>query len=145
MLIQGQRDSLTIGGRVLTDLTNLITLKGYVNGAGSGNSGLVDLTGGARVVTATKKFKVIGFRVFGTVAGYFALGYCNNALGISTATAPVAPNESYFGAVPFNAVLNTSSDFLVDFEIPAGKYLYLSNGATATVAVLQLFGYEVPA
>lgn len=136
--------NVNIGGRIITDLTNLIMLSGVCNGAGLGNSGLrVPFAAGARVVTSGKTFRVVAVSMSVQTAGGTLLGYCDNDPGMGTNTA--LANAVYFatsGLGALNSAVNTYTERPIQYDVPAGKYLFCSNGAGALVANICVYGYE---
>lgn len=136
--------NLNIGGRIITDLTNLICLTGVCNGAALGNSSLrVPFAAGARAVTTAKTFRVVAVTMSVQTAGGVLLGYCDNDVAIGTNTA--FSNAVYFatsGLGALNGANNTYTERPIQYDVPAGKYLFCSNGAGALVANICVYGYE---
>lgn len=136
--------NIQLGGRTITDLSNMIMLSGVCNGAALGNSGLrVPFAAGARVVTSGKTFRVVAVTMSTQTAGGALLGYCDNDPGMGTNTA--LTNAVYFctsGLAPMNGAVNTHIERAIQYDVPAGKYLFCSNGAGALVANVAVYGYE---
>lgn len=144
----GTIDSITVGGRVLTDLTNLITLIASVDGANNhctfrkpnGTSGY-QVPGG-------KVFTVLGIRMeIGNAADAFDMGYSDNDAGFATTTA--FTNPVFFadaGAINQHAPAQTvlpifEMNYGIGFQVLAAKYLFFASGATMSNYVIA-YGYE---
>jgi hypothetical protein len=136
---------LTVGGRVFTDLANLIILTGGVGGAGNGNSTLRRLGGSAGYTPSVgKTFRALAVRVTFNVAGSIYLGYADNDAGTNGSTA--FTNLVYVGSNIANGVMAASvaqSESPVDFTCPNGKYPATTNAAGAANGTILVFGYEV--
>lgn len=146
----GTIDSITVGGRVFTDLTNIITLIGVCT-AGTGNSSLRLLNGtaGYPVTTAkTLKILAIAVQILGTGAtDSFGLGYSDNDVGFGTATAPT--NPVYVGGAAINQYTPAGSlqslyefNYGGGFSIPAAKFVLIQNAGSSQISVTA-YGYEV--
>lgn len=141
--------SMVVGGRVITDLTNTKFLSGRVNGAGNGNSGCRIMGGSSGYqVPASKTFKVIAILAQGVyTSGSIMLGYADNDLGTASATAPTNPvyAMSTSASVALFAGAATVAGYsqgIINFDIPTGKYPFLSNNADTTNGSIIILGYE---
>lgn len=149
--------SLTIAGRVFTDLENLIILKGYAEGTTNvrGTARKQNASAGYQVPTG-KKFVIKAARLqvnnSAANANFAALiAYADNDVGIGSSTAFTnavyvggSTNTAAFGAM--NALSNTIQEFFHNFEVPAGKYIGVWALASATNYIgVEIYGYEVPA
>lgn len=148
-LIKGISPSLTIGGRVFTDLKNLIQLYAFVSGAGNGNCTFrrSDTTSGY-TPSGSKTFRVLALRmeVYTTFAGAGSLLYSDNDVGIAAATAFTNAKSPLSGG-QFPLVVQTTSnanifDKPINFVVPNGKYLGCTNNASAGVGSIVAWGYE---
>lgn len=144
--------SLTIGGRVFTDVSSsLIVL--YGNSVGGGaltNCGLRLGNGTAAYqVTAGKTLQIRAVKIMTSVtaanSGCTFL-YCDNDIGYRSNTAPTNPIyfggsvSNFMGDGPFVAGQFTES--AINFNIPATKFAgIITNGAG--VYYYQFYGYEV--
>jgi hypothetical protein len=148
--------SLTIGGRVFTDLTNLKILQGVANGTTNVRCSLREAGASAGYqVPVGKTFKVLAvvFQVGASAAGTsnsVAFAYSDNDVGVAASTA--FTNPVYIGGnldngayMPLTALSNlTKTEFSVNFDIPAGKYLGIQALSTGAVVVrATVYGYEV--
>lgn len=149
-IIPSSIPTLTIGGRVFTDLSNLIMLVGCSAGA-NGNSSLRKPGASAGYqVPVGKSFRVLAVRATISLAGAATqtICYSDNDVGFATATAftnVVYPGGSYDGGtIVFpQAASNTPIEQSMDFTVPAGKYLGCTNNFSASSIRIQVFGYEV--
>lgn len=142
--------TLTVGGQVFTDLSNLIVLNAVVSGVGAGNATFrKSNTSAGYQVPASKTFKVmaIEFDVLVAASGGFTLLYADNDVTQEAATA--FTNPIYPAGTP-NTInrfgTNTASvrlDFPFKFDIPTGKYPGITNFNNALQAGIRLYGYEV--
>lgn len=153
LIVSAPIPSLTVGGRVFTDLTNLIALIGYATTGKSFTFRRHNASAGFQV-TAGKTLKVYAARFItnATAAGGtapFSLCYADNDIGIDSAVA--FTNQVYLGgastlaALPANiASIQSGYEVPIYFDIPAEKYpgcnMNISGNATC-----WLFGYEVSA
>lgn len=139
--------TLTIGGRVFTDLKNLKTLIGYCSGAGGTNTNFRTAAGAVYSVPASKSFKVCAIKFMTATAGTYYIAYCDNDVGLASSTAPT--NATY----PVNSSVNLLStpvaatniaiEFPFDMTIPTGKYIFGSGGGGSYVGTIHVYGYEV--
>lgn len=152
----GAVDTLTIAGRVFTDLTNLIELFGTTTASKySGLSKTGSQTASAYQITTGKTYKcgaILG--ECSSTNGNILAGQCDNALAYTTATTPVNPiyfltEDTGSAGVVFSAVssLSGNSDLLIQKALNFGKIASQKFGviaADATVATWRasLFGYE---
>lgn len=149
--------TLTVGGRVFTDLENLIQLKAYVEGTTNvrGTARKLNASAGYQVPVG-KKFVIKAVRIIPTYASANALYpativYADNDVGVAAATA--FTNEVDIGGSvlisQLGAMLTTAftlQEFILNFEVPAGKYIGVrSLTSSVTYAIFDIFGYEVPA
>lgn len=147
----GTIPSLTIGGRVYTDLDNLIILS-----AGTSTSGNTTMfrkgTGSAGYpVTASKTLTITSLVMYNKDASANVnefFGYADTDLGYNSGSAAV--NPVYFAGagsatemwIGLDTTLGQSTRTInLHFQIPAGKYLFVTNnGAHATNYFA--YGYE---
>lgn len=147
--------TLTIGGRVFTDLENLVQLKAYVEGTTNvrGTARKLNASAGYQVPVG-KKFVIKAVRIIPTYASASALYpativYADNDVGVAAATA--FTNEVDIGGNvligQLGTMLSTSftlQEFVLNFEVPAGKYIGVrALTSSLTYAALDIFGYEV--
>lgn len=145
LVSNGQRDSLQVGNRVITNLNNIIALIGVCNGAALGNSTLrVPFAAAGRAVTAAKTFRVLSIRLTASTAGGLLFGYADADVGVGVVTAltnPIYANRNS-GVYSINVAANQQLEMAVQWDVPAGKYLAISNGGGALVGTCEAFGYE---
>lgn len=137
---------LTIGGRVMTDVTNLIVLMAACGGsAGTTTSGLRRSTdSSAYTPSGSKKFVAVAYSVdVLTAAGSLQLGSADNPIGMETSTAPTNPVYETGTSVFQNINTNQTGHYegYSGLQIPNGKYGF-SIGNAAAAAVIRIFGYE---
>lgn len=151
----GTIPTLTIGGRVFTDLENLITLAGHASTGGSTESGLKRIGPAfstAYQVPASKALRVLAVKlgIAGNGVLQLDLGYNDAALTAQVAFgALVNPvfassgtsirNNSFISAKTSPGVLE--QDFGEGFLIPAGKYPIASNISTTLDVDVQIYCY----
>lgn len=154
----GAVDSLTIGGRTFTDLTNLISLVGDVQSGAYTTFRQLDGTSGY-TPSGSNKFKVHAIKIFLVNSGEAAnstinFGYGNNDVGVGGG-APTSPkyvgNDSTNGhifPVPWQGTANGPVDnnfelaYGQPFTIPNGKFPFATGNAVQ--AQVLVYGYEVP-
>lgn len=142
--------SLTIAGRVFTDLKNLKVLIGGMNGAVNGVSTFRTMAGTPYVVPAAKSFRIVAAEAILCVAGAagtsLSIGYADNDCGVQTNTArtnAVLPGNYAFSQGEFNTgATNNGTSKNMNFLVPTGKYPYVNNGGTAAVGIVYIYGYE---
>jgi hypothetical protein len=139
--------TITIGGRVFTDLNNLIILQGQPGANGHATlrtcNGLAGYT-----PSGSKAFRALAVRAVSSTPGPVGthLGYGNTDVGANSASDPAgvvwlggtATTAGFLGSEQFGASGSTN-ETPVDFTVPNGKYPCMS-GANV---VLWVFGYEV--
>lgn len=137
--------TITIGGRVFTDVTNLKHLQMIVSTTNGCSARTPGATSGY-VVPANFQLRILAARIFvstkGTNSLIVAFGYCDNDCGFPTATAPTNL-VSGFGSRMFagdDAAVDSQKEFITNFVIPAGKYTYFSGDGTTAFAG-TFFGY----
>lgn len=148
---------LTIAGRVFTDIDNMVLLKSYAEGTTNirGTARKENASSGYKVPVG-KKFIVKAVRLQATNTASNAnqvliVGYSDNDVGIAASTAftnPVYPaGSSTAGAVgAMTAISNVVQEFIMNFEVPAEKYIGIVAVATAVNYItVEIYGYEVPA
>lgn len=146
--------SITVGGRVFTDLANLITLGFYYN-TNAGSTGRLASASSGYQIPAGKSFKAMAFKGLINVAGTsgVALSYysqTDNDVGMDSATVFTNPVNAFaqsglscmFGANgPVGSVVEGP---LPDFLVATGKYMSTQrSGAAAEYAVIYVYGYLV--
>lgn len=150
--------TLTIGGRVFTDLENLKLLSAYCDcSAGTRYSTLrLHSASAGYQVPVGKVFKVFAVAVvplLGVAASRYAYpAYGDNDVGFTSAAAPtnaVYPYGSQAASVilPSNSsptAANPRLEMAIRQDVPAGKYLAVL-GTAGLEFTAYVFGYEVPA
>lgn len=137
--------SLTVGNRVFTDLTNLITLIGLSQGVGgSYSSGRLPNTSAGYAVPAGKQLRIVGVSCHCVTAGPIAFGYADNDCGSSsntTPTNPVYPASNIYAAQIQMATAGNYYERNVNFVVPAGKYVAIHGSNSVSVGNMLVYGY----
>jgi len=146
----GNIPSLEIGGRIFTDLVNLITLIGAGYNPSNTNCTLRKLNASAGYVVPTgKQFRILAIKARSDVAVdcSFRIVYTDNDMGFGTNTA--GTNIVYSGGTTISSQrqvgVTTSSqrEFETNFVVPAGKYpSIIVVGGTAASVSADVYGYE---
>lgn len=153
----GNIDTISIGGRVFTDLTNLIMLYTYIQNGGAAQYGTFRKAGGTTGYTPsgglTFKFSAARISQLATTlngTGSFTVGYSDNDMGFA-GTSPTngkyIANSSaayYFGVTTLasgNAGL--IEEAVMDFVCPNTKFPFALYVPASLNASVQAFGYEV--
>lgn len=143
------QSTLTVGGRVFTDLTNLITLLGYVGTNQYTTFRQVNSSSGYQV-PGGKSFRCAAIRanVFAAAAATYVYGpgYGDNDVGLASVAAPTGIVVPGGGSPQTDRLFDCSQlgiqESSVDFLIPTTKYPFaVSNGVV--IVTFTLFGYEV--
>jgi len=154
----GMVDSLTIGGRTFTDLTNLISLVGNVTSGAFTTLRKLDATSGY-TPSGSNKFKVHAIKMFLVNASAASnsslnLGYGDTDSGVGGG-APTTPK--YVGNDATNAHIfpipwvGTANGPIQDtfelaygqpFTIPNTKFPFVTGNAVQAQVII--YGYEVP-
>lgn len=153
----GVIDTLTIGGRVFTNLASLITLVGGTTDLANPRTVFRKTTSGTATGYApsgvTFKFAAVHVKV-NDVTGDGWLGnicYADNDVGFSSATAFTNPvfmtSGASFTITPFvSSSFDTDnvgeSFYYPDFVVPSGKFVSMQSGAIV-IGYIWAWGYEV--
>lgn len=151
IIIPSAIPTLNIGGRIFTDLTNLIVLVGNGVGPTNLNSTLRKQNGSAGYqVPATKTFQALALRIMTSVTAAnsgASILYSDNDVGTRSPT--VFTNPVYIGGSSTNGTVGDGpfvagqfTDTPLQFSIPTGKYVGTIT-AGAGVYFYQVYGYEV--
>ncbi len=145
----GSVDTITVGDRSFTDLTNIIILHG-ITATTNGRCTLRKATGSAGYpVTAAKTLHVYAIRVTSTAASEIkgVMAQTDNDVGMSSATA--FTNPVYFaGALTVDmgsslANIGASYTLACDFTVAAGKFLSYDDNNSGQAAIIVAYCYEV--
>jgi hypothetical protein len=149
----GTIPTLTVGGRVFTDLSTLITLVTAIQTAN--RSGTFRLTNGSSgyPVTASKTLTVSAMSVIstnqvaGNSAGVASFGYADNDVGVNSATALTTPvyygGSALIGLAPVGEPsFGGEFQYSVKLVVPAGKYPFAVQDGSANILVIHAYGYE---
>lgn len=144
--------SITVGGRVFTDTSNLIVLYGFGGGSSPNFSARKQGSSAGYQVPVGKVFKAQAVVVMpdsGT-RNTLLLGYSDNDVGVGTATAFTNGVGIAGGALTSNSgsLISGFSGGLpigvaTDFQVPATKFLSGQVGTTGLNATVIIYGYEV--
>lgn len=142
--------TITVGGRVFTDLANLITLT--VICSNGKYSTFREYDGTPYTPSGSNDFRVLAGRViFGSAASAATTSnivYGTNDVGVDSAVAPAGVQKAGgtdAGSVPLNSTPTflAEIDFGSGFLVPNGNYpAILRNDATSGVNGYQIYGYE---
>lgn len=145
--------TLTVGGRVFTDLANLKILFASVTDATNKNSSFrKDGTSAGYAVTSGKTLTVLAVRLYSgaVTVGNANLGfilYSDNDVGLNSATSftnPVFSTGTGAGSALWSqggTVLTMPLEAALSFAVPTGKFIGWQNNGTALQTAV-LFGYE---
>lgn len=146
-----QRPTIEVGGRIFTDLDNLVILHGYTAGNLRCTLRKPNASAGYQV-PVSKKFVVKAMRVWANTTGngYGTLGYSDNDVGQNSATAltngvflggdaSIDASGSGKAAQAASGAYVQRGEGLTNFEVPAGKYISMTGSQTQYI----IFGYEV--
>lgn len=145
-------ETVTVGGRVFSDLSGLIVAGVYLNGGAVqyGTFRKNNTTSGYQV-TSGKTYQIGALTWFSSAAGHgFGLGYGDNDRGLDGDTTPPTNAVWQFGAAGGGdgtifymcGTAYTLHSQATKFNVPSQKY----PAATSTSAInggVQVFGYEV--
>lgn len=144
VVIGATRPCLVVGGRVFTDLTNLITLMGQLTTAGRNTTmGRTGNTG--YQITTAKTYTIEALVVAGATSNAILVSYSDNNVGWNSATALTNPvylannNSGSYLRYSGNAPAGTDV-WHPYFAVPASKYVNWSNSADS---LGLCYGYEV--
>jgi hypothetical protein len=153
MIIQPTlQDVLTIGGRVITDLANLIQLETQVSNANPTGTARKMAGSAGYQVPASKQFRIIAVRLnvaanAASAASPGRLVYSDNDVGLAAGVAftnPVYWGSSSalanLGSLSTVATLAVQEFAIMDFIVPATKYPGFSGAGGGHY--VGLFGYE---
>lgn len=133
--------TLTVGGRVFTDLTNLIVLKASISAAGR-YSTFRRLNGTAGYqVTAGKTLTIVALRGFnrGAAVESVNLQYGNTDSGVESAVDQTGvvyeSGAAMYNSLAFSATSGSSAEAPSGFTVPATKYPGVIGTTGSTVSV----------
>lgn len=146
----GTSESLSIGGRVFTDLTNLIVLRAQSVGTAGHYNTFRKLNGTAGYqVTAGKTLTILAIKWNNLVASAGAgstLLYGTNDVGLDSASAPTGATFQ-FGTSSGTAVVEIDSNATsiheadCNFQVPAADYPAMYSLGTGQ-QIVTIYGYE---
>lgn len=141
------RPSLTVGGRVFIDLTNLIQVCSIMN-AGGNTTFRKDYASAGYQITAAKTYYISAARTQITTVeagGRIDWGYGDNDIGQGTTTAATnlkyQGNSAAFGTLRDTGVVGNQETSFSRVPMPAQKYPQLVYGTTMR-GNTWLYGYE---
>ena len=148
LIANNSTPSVTIGGRNITDLANLILLVGGVSGANYTSLRKPESSSGYQV-PASKVFRILAMEVTVTtaVAGGAHILYADNDIGLSQAGPPTNPVYPGATTTSQNGIVASTAtagkiEIPLRWDIPTGKYILArSDGAAFTVN--RVWGVEV--
>jgi hypothetical protein len=145
----GVIDTITVGGRVFTDVSTLKILNGFV--ATNNNSVLSDVSTATNgyIVPALKTFTIYALKAFhtGTSASSNQINilYADNNVANDSATAFTTPVYSAGSSVTAAIIGHFTTPTIETsflFAIPTGKYPSMVRGGTGNIYI-HAYGYEV--
>ena len=147
--------TLTIAGRVFTDLANLKTFRATVGVTNLYDTfeNIYDFTNAKYVVPGGKTLVIYAIQFWGTNSAteYFNLGYGDTSVtnSGSAPTNPVNHNPIYpsIGGTATSSSSTTATNYMElafgqGIPFPTGKYPYVTDNAAGSCLAI-LFGYEV--
>lgn len=142
----GTIPTLTVAGRVYTDLTNLIGLTAIASSTVGTSGPRAHNATSAYTPSGATKFVITSVEAVVGAAGALNIGYADNNCGFNSNTAPINPVYWKSGTTAnVGSVMapNAITKFDVNnFEIPNGKFaLFFGDGTV--VASVVIYGYEV--
>lgn len=140
-LLPSQRPTITVGGRVFTNIADLIILA-TVNSTNLYGTFRISSGSSGYQVTSGKTYTVYAIRLFSTTASAWvsqAVGYGDTDVGLNSGSPPTNNVQSFGTAIP--SVAGTAdAEAPMKFAIPAQKYPYIAGtGGTCTAVI---YGYE---
>jgi hypothetical protein len=142
--------SLTVGGRVFTDTTNLIQAVCFVTGTTNPNCTFRKMSGSAGYTpSGSKSFRILAMKILNNSSANnssFYVGYSTNDVGFGTTTGPTG--AVYVAGQSTLLMFNTTSgissiEYPMDFTVPNGKYPFISNGTVSSLSgFVIIYGYE---
>lgn len=143
---------ITVGGRVFTDVDNLIILIATIQGTTGYRSTFrkTNETAGYKP-SGSNKFNVLALKswiVQGASIAKLGIGYADNDVGMASTTAftndfPMGYTNDGFDIGAWGNYYG--QEYPLYFQIPNGKYPRLATtSATEAIANVVLYGYEVP-
>lgn len=147
----GNVETLTVGGRTFVNVPSLIQVTTFTSGGVTYSTARLGNGSSGYAVTGGKTYQIGALKaVFnGSSSGGVLVGYCDNDIGLSSATTPVNPNYfiGYTGTPGPAGIVTTvnpngqyESNF--SFNVPAGKYVFVQS-ESSVVGYVTFFGYEV--
>jgi hypothetical protein len=148
-LVPGVRPAIQVGGRVFTDLTNLILI--YGRATTTTNSTLRKPNGSSGYTPAAgKTFTVHAVRaiVMAAAAAGCIIGYADNDIGFSSASALTNPVRIGGASHPFIAMASLTPDMNEAalglsgaFAVPEAKYPFCESSSGDVL--VHVYGYDV--
>jgi hypothetical protein len=147
-LVPGVRPILEVGGRVFTDLTNLIVLFGSLSG--NSNTTLrkpADSAGYTPSGSKTYVMWALSYKHSAANEAYY--GYADNDVGINAApgltNAMYPGNDGTLARFVYEAGTDITSNEmdLGKFVVPNTKYPFFATNGGVTILTGRVFGYEV--
>lgn len=147
----GTIDTITVGGRVFTNLSGLIQLYGFTIDATNRYTSVRKPSSSSGYAPSGVIFQVSAVRIvnFNTnTQNGLAIFYSNNDLGVSSTTVPSSPvyiggDSTLSEIVATTTTQGSETIFLTDFRVPSGKFLGFDNNAQNNDMHFQVYGYEV--
>ncbi len=154
MIIPGsQIDTITVAGRVFTNLTNLIILYARMSSGAAENYSTMRTAAGSSGYTpsGSKAFKMSAIKTMNyaptTTAMLLGIVQSNNDVGMSSATVPTGQVFPTGGAgnlaIQCSGTSGVTIEETADFQIANTKFLSLIAPAQVDDALVKVYGYEV--
>lgn len=150
----GTVETLTVGGRVLKDLTNLIRLVCYTGVANTNGTFRLQNGSAGYAVTALKTLTIVGLRLQTYTSAPSPLGFqlvqTDNDVGFASGTAFTNPVYEGRDSGLFPYTINVGSaanityfnEFPSNFTVAAGKYLSCVPHSGGAIITATAWGYE---
>lgn len=143
----GTVTTITVGGKVFTDLTNLKILHCFTSS--TGGNGTFRLNGTSVGYQAgANGFQIQAVRAFTATSGIDSSGqllYSDNDVGFNSTTAFTNPVYSYGVAGAADLLFKTGTIFetAVNFTIPNTKYVSFAAPTATSIYSIVVYGYEL--
>lgn len=139
------QQTLTIGGRVFTDLTNLIQVRCAVGGV-DGNASFRKYDGTSGYLpSGSNNIRWLAYKAYVQTAGKAAITSSTNDCGIATTTTPTGGafigGDLDAGVITGGQAANTLQEGPLNWLVNNGEYTSIQ-GDGAVLVFAELFGYE---
>jgi hypothetical protein len=139
--------SLTVGGRVFTDLSNLVILMGHTLGTGNASSLRKPGSSTGYTPPVGKSFRLLALKIITNSSSQSGIRLLSstNDIGNNTATSVTGASYIYGDSNNYFTSGTTPGGFLeaaIDFTVPFGSYLTILSGGSTSDCFVIAYGYE---